>query len=488
MYYNTYNITDDHMNRLPYIRIKKITVQNLKSVGNGVIEFNCYKEPRPYNTVPDILGLYGQNGSGKSTLIQAIALVKGLICGFRIGKEYADIIDVIHKTAYIKIEFDYQYNSGVHNTVVYEVNIDCKEKEVDVRDEKTGSIYKQRRNAAYIYNEKVSTDIYEDGNQGRIRTIIDTEKNLFCRPTHVGAFYDVSDMEKSIVEELTYIKRNSYENSRSFVFDLDLHKLFEREEYSKYYEILAELQMYANEYLYYISLRSSGMVQLRAGIPIYIPNFTNNRPIVLSEKLPVPKGLYAEIEKQIHNISKVLGTIIPEMKLEISGVPTVLDNGEKGVYPLVKSVRGDRVIPLQNESDGIIRIVSFMALYIFAIREHSATILVDEIDSGVFEYLLGELLEIFSEEGKGQLIFTSHNLRLLEVLDKKYIRFTTTDRNNRYYKIKNVRGDNNLRDIYLREVQYRNLLKGGAGDSGVELYKKSKRFKIVDALKYDGEE
>ena len=30
---------------------------------------------------------------------------------------------------------------------------------------------------------------------------------------------------------------------------------------------------------------------------------------------------------------------------------------------------------------------------------------VDELDAGIFEYLIGEILQIISESGKGQLIF-----------------------------------------------------------------------------------
>ena len=40
--------------------------------------------------------------------------------------------------------------------------------------------------------------------------------------------------------------------------------------------------------------------------------------------------------------------------------------------------------------------------------------MIDEFDSGIYEYLLGELLEIMNESAKGQFVFTSHNLRPLE--------------------------------------------------------------------------
>ena len=143
-------------------------------------------------------------------------------------------------------------------------------------------------------------------------------------------------------------------------------------------------------------------------------------------------------------------------------------------------MRGERRFPFSYESDGIIKIVSILADYIFAFNQGSTTLVVDEFDSGVFEFLLGELLQIFESDGKGQFIFTSHNLRPLEVINKKFIRFTTSDPNNRYYKLKSIGKTNNLRDMYLREVQL--------GKQDVEMYKRTKTFKIIKALKKAGEE
>ena len=74
------------------------------------------------------------------------------------------------------------------------------------------------------------------------------------------------------------------------------------------------------------------------------------------------------------------------------------------------------------------------------------------LDAGIFEYLLGELLNILSEKGKGQLIFTSHNLRPLETIDKGVVAFTTTNIENRYIRLANVKGNNNLRDFYYRDI------------------------------------
>ena len=63
-------------------------------------------------------------------------------------------------------------------------------------------------------------------------------------------------------------------------------------------------------------------------------------------------------------------------------------------------------------------------------------------------------MEIFSNDASGQLVFTSHNLRILEMLPtRKNFVFSTTNRENRYITLKGVKMTNNLRDLYLRSIQ-----------------------------------
>ena len=75
---------------------------------------------------------------------------------------------------------------------------------------------------------------------------------------------------------------------------------------------------------------------------------------------------------------------------------------------------------------------------------------IDEIDSGVFEYLLGEIIYAFDNFANGQLIFTSHNMRILEKINYKNIFFATTDSKNVFVQFTNVKNHNNLRDLYYR--------------------------------------
>ena len=142
------------------------------------------------------------------------------------------------------------------------------------------------------------------------------------------------------------------------------------------------------------------------------------------------------------------------------------------------SLRNGQAIPLKYESEGIKKILSILHVFVGAFNDSSMTVAIDEFDAGVFEYLLGEILEIFQKSGKGQLIFTSHNLRPLEVLDRDFIVFTTTNPKNRYIRLKNVKSNNNLRDFY-----YRTILLGGQDEN---LYHETNQYRLQYALRKAG--
>ena len=114
-------------------------------------------------------------------------------------------------------------------------------------------------------------------------------------------------------------------------------------------------------------------------------------------------------------------------------------------------------------------------LLVSAFNDKSITVAIDEFDAGIYEYLLGEILKALEDYGKGQFIFTSHNLRPLEVINRKFLCFTTTDPDERYCRLKNIASTNNLRDTYFREIMF--------NEQDQELYNPTKIQNIVAAIK-----
>ena len=75
-----------------------------------------------------------------------------------------------------------------------------------------------------------------------------------------------------------------------------------------------------------------------------------------------------------------------------------------------------RTIPIRMESEGIIKIVSILNVLIQAFGNSSICLVIDELDAGIFEYMLGELLDIFNKSAKGQLIlYISHSTCIRDV-------------------------------------------------------------------------
>lgn len=57
------------------------------------------------------------------------------------------------------------------------------------------------------------------------------------------------------------------------------------------------------------------------------------------------------------------------------------------------------------ESEGIIKIISILNVLIQAFGNPSICLVIDELDAGVFEYMLGELLDIFNKSCKRTIDF-----------------------------------------------------------------------------------
>lgn len=222
------------------------------------------------------------------------------------------------------------------------------------------------------------------------------------------------------------------------------------------------------------------MINLNMFLPLRIKRATSSGNIPISigkneDSISFDEKIYEDVKKTIEEIKVVLKTIIPDMSLELFGEEKKMEGRNQiNIVAELVSIRNGKKIPFRNESDGIKRIVSILGALIVAYNQKNICLVIDEIDSGIFEYLIGELLEIFSIDMSGQIIFTSHNLRILEKIKKESVIFTTTNPNNRYVRLKYVKPNNNLRDLYLREMIIQ--------EQDEELYKETDNYEIRRSL------
>lgn len=472
-------MTEEHGDNLPTVRIKRVVLDNFKSVEHGEIDFFCGREFVPFGTESDLLGLYGQNGSGKTAFIEALSILKRLMAGHTVPNDYADCVAVGSAHASLEFVFDLQYK----NDIVREVQYSFDMASVALSKEEISEIYKDapekfetpdEESRVEIINEKLVL-LWEEMTKRQV--IIDTssEEAPFVPTTKRKAL--VGGGNKVIIQ-LEVNKQLAKKQSRSFIFMRDTLELFANHNIQYVpYRVLVELRYYASFFLYVVDTKSSGFIRLNFAIPIY----TRHGRLLIEARHPmvVPNDMLDAMNKDINSLSVVLGELVPGLSIGFKKLADTLDkDGLPAVSVMLMAYRDGRELPLRDESDGVRKIISVLCLLIDAFNEQSVTVAIDEFDAGIFEYLLGEILQAFEESGRGQFIFTSHNLRPLEVINKKFLYFTTTNPNNRYIRLKNISATNNLRDTYFRELV--------VSEQDEEIYNKTKRFKIISAFKKAG--
>ena len=474
---------------LPTVRIQSVVLEKFKSVEYGKVEMACGKKFVPMDTQSDILGIYGQNGSGKTSLIEALSIFKYLVMGESIPDEYADCIKIDEEESHLEFTLDFQYPSGKRHKVVYGACLTVEEPKSEMAqfDETyindSVDIEKKERHLVKVRREyiKVSGDF--DDHKG-LHTVIDTKTSPFGPAANRKLFLK----NPKNLNELMANRVLSWNMSQSFIFmEETMSVFFEMIDQSEYVDVLFDLHNYAGIYLYVVDTKSAGFIRLNIAMPILIRRVRGNELIALSRialgiNAPnrLPNEIYEDVKAVFDTINIVLCKLIPGLTIGIKDLgPAILKNGKQGKYAELISIRNGVELPLRDESDGIKKIISTLQLFIEAYNDKSLTVAIDEFDAGVFEYLLGEMLTIFEKYGKGQFIFTSHNLRPLEVINKNFICFTTANPLNRYIRLDNIKPSNNLRNIYFREIEL-----GGAKE---DLYLREKQFKIVQSLRKAGQ-
>ena len=446
------------------VRILEVNIKNYKNISNGTVKMADISNVE--DGKGDILGIYGQNGSGKTSIISAIRIVKDVFSGKSLPKDISEYIMYGKNDAKIEILF-YIKSNGNRYKVRYKITIS--------KDRKNGFIKEEY--IEYWYKS------YDDENWERVKGLI---KNIYNR-NNIFPGYRNEELLHLYEDHSDFIvnKKMRFKNDESLIFSEELLQTIEknRDKIGREYEILSILKHYAISNLFIIDNKELALSDANILLPMHFKNNNNEKgismgvmPIGLDKPTYIPRESMKEIEASLKASNDVISEIIPGLTIKLKELKIqTCKTGKEEVLVEFLSCREKAEIPMRYESDGIKKIVAVLHLLIAMFNFNSITIVIDELDSGIFEYLLGEILEILEQRGKGQLIFTSHNLRPLEVLNKNNLVFTTTNIDNRYIKLKNVKTNNNLRDMY-----YRDLVLGGQDEV---IYDRTNTSKITRAFR-----
>ena len=435
------------------VRIVELELENFKNVNYGIIQFVNYfnVEYRAELKKSDINGIYGQNGSGKTAVIEAFDILQQMMSGTSIG--YDVYAGMLHEDRLTKF-----------STVFY---IECGEKKYKLKYEVCLKRCEKEK-IIQIYSENLT--YWQHGKMWR------KERNIsFCNP-----YYDMQSLlennsvhvmskDESAVSKIRFFQsiQNlavfcAQKNSSIFFNDV-IHKSLQtenqNEEETAFSDVINAVFDFAKMQLQVVKVNQLGVNYSNTYIPVNVHTESENEimkgciPLFVNGRGSFPEDIFNKLEHIVKAINIALNSVIPNLSMELVKVNE--EKNKEGVNLVqveVYSNRDGKRFLTKYESEGIKRIISLLNYLISLYNNPSVCLVVDELDAGIFEYLLGELMEVLSEEAKGQLIFTSHNLRIMEKLDKKNIICSTVNAENRYIPLKGIEKTHNHRDFYIRTI------------------------------------
>ncbi len=441
------------------IKIRSVKLSNFKNVENGRIDTNVNFDTL---TEGNVIGVYGQNGSGKTALVEAFKIFHNLLRKRPLPTKDKFLIMDDKETAELEFEL-LLANSFGEFYIRYNVILGYKE-ELMENEIRLIPLHEELQ-----YKENAYRKQYQ-------RLISKNEKDIYIRNVHVKELDEDDRVDLRVRYNITL------QDSFSFIFDKEARNIFEKKFNDVENEILKCLLFDFSKEIHVIDSVHNGLVLGNLIMPLSI-NLQNQRgqiPYSLTEVSVMPVNVYETVKKTIEQINIVLSTIIPGLKIEAKRLHNeTMEHGDEGVRVEFLTHKTKIPLPIRCESAGALKIISILSTLIAAFSNPNACVIIDELDSGIFEFLLGEILEVISENGRGQLFFTSHNLRVLEVLDHNNLWFTTTNEENRYIQLKGIKNLSNARDIYLRAVQL--------GGQKEEVYKRTKAFRMKKAFRKAGD-
>lgn len=425
-------------------RLNSIKFHNFRNILDSEIHLNTKELSTPLGGA--IAGIYGTNGSSKSSVGYALCYLYKQV--FDISPAFFHDFDNDFGICddYVSLEYDFSYTFGDFEGIVI--------KFVWKKNPETKKVYISEETITFKTNKKGKPYSY---------TVNKTDNSLE---------YLISDSDTKRICDLFLINDKMLYRLYSASIDGSYSMFLNLKNMQAIITYLQENKPgYNPQHAYLSSFVIGALFSSTAFImpDSYGASITNNlflsygnKETPLSALNKDKSGVIIANEQQIKAIENIISISNKFMRKVVSDFEVALDkqllettaDGVKNYRVQFMSNKKEGSFLFENESEGIKRLFNIAVSLARCMNEPDFIVFIDEFDEGVFEVLYGDIINALNKQCMGQLIFTSHNLRPLEVLNYKNFIFSTLNPKNRFVTLKGVKPQNNLRDIYIRKIMY----------------------------------
>lgn len=417
-----------------------VKAKNFKSLKD--IEFNLNKTKTKTN---QFISIYGENGSGKTNIVELFKLLQQSTMS-----RATDIAMNKMPKEFWKIQEEMSDQLPTEIRQIFQLSFNLKEYRMLDEEEPTEIEYgfKINDNDGFYYikfdDEIIEEKLYYMAGKQRAylfqinkennKIIKNLNKNIFINEKYNEELIDGIDKYWGKYTFLSLLSFEAIEKNKDYI-DNNISK--------NIMEVIDKIW--------------SMTVHVDKGALKIIPDgFVKVRKLNDIQKGIVKKDKLHEIKKY----ENVLNIFFTQAYADIKEVKYKINEKEDRIhYELYfyKMIGGQiKSIPSKLESDGTRRILNQFDTIIGSLL--GETVIIDEIDNGIHDVLMKNIIMSIKDEITGQLIITTHNTLLLEILPKEYIYILSTDYNGnktinsiKEYGIK-IQKNNNARDLYFKGV------------------------------------
>lgn len=367
--------------------INRISVGGIKNIKNP-IELNFFNKTISspiFLEGSNVKAIYGANGSGKSAIIHAIDIYKNLIStkGYLFTENGKNkLLELINKEGNnftIKVDF-ICFNNEKKQLLKFRHELSLKK----INDE----FYLEYEKLINILTktEKVMVHVFkgeikEFGFDENIKMIV---SNRLDKRSIVDVLLEeyFKEQTKLTIEKLGFLKH--FMDFADVIFirteDIDKHELF-------------------------LSTRKKASIQDSKKENVFSYSINRRYNYVTPHQ---NKDLFFRYIKMMERFIKIFKPDLQEIRPETK-------EDRENIYVELYFIYDGYKVFLEFESAGIKKLTQLYML--FAIKEAGGIVFIDELDANINDVYLIKLLEYFKESNKGQLVFTTHNISPMEVLD-----------------------------------------------------------------------
>ncbi len=335
------------------VRISSIELKGFKNTEYGLLEMPSVINGGLFSKKSDILGIYGQNGSGKTAVIEAMAIIQKLLMGGALPEETVQYISKEMNSCSILVSFAIS-SHGDQSKAEYSVVLNRIE-----------------GNKFEIAQETLSSAVWRDGKFEKKKNLLHFELNdLQVKFTPNYRYNSIVNHEEENRINFGVAYKLAQKEHKSFIFSEESRSVLlsaPEEASTEYAYVIRILNRYASLNLFVISSAHAGNISMDYLLPFAFRIDTGDTivkgslPVRLDEPSLMSQKHFDMLLQIIDEMNVVLQTLIPGLFIGVHDFgEQLLESGEAGHRIQLISRRGEVVIPLKYESEGIVKIISIL--------------------------------------------------------------------------------------------------------------------------------